>query len=170
MAPEAADAGLISLMTWLNMQSFNLLAFKLWICIAPLRKYRQICGLEKYIYIDSELLEEKKMNVWVLTHCGSLLCILLNQKNMKSRKRKEEHKREKTNEVMLSWKKSSFLDYFSSWKCFLKRHHAIFFPFFYVSDEKKNSCKLAAQMESKIFRGGAARFHFATQWVGNYSK
>ena len=31
------------------MQSFDLLALKLWICIAPKRMYRQLCGLEKYI-------------------------------------------------------------------------------------------------------------------------
>ena len=56
MASEAAEAGLIppippmTLVTMSrgHMQSLNLLALKLWICIDFLRKYRQLCGLEKY--------------------------------------------------------------------------------------------------------------------------
>ena len=62
VASESAEAGLIPPMTqnWQSytvqstmsrghMQSFNLLALKLWICIDPKRKYRQLYGLEKYI-------------------------------------------------------------------------------------------------------------------------
>ena len=54
MASEAAEAGLIPPMTLVtmsrgHMQSLNLLALKLWICIDSKQKYRQLCGLEKYI-------------------------------------------------------------------------------------------------------------------------
>merc|ERR1711860_237112 len=53
-ADGPCEAGLIPPMTLLtmsrgHMQSFDLLALKLWICIEYTRKYRQLCGLEKYI-------------------------------------------------------------------------------------------------------------------------
>ena len=53
-ASEAAEAGLIVTMTWptlstTHMQSFNLLALKLWICIGDIRMYRQLLRFEVYI-------------------------------------------------------------------------------------------------------------------------
>ena len=53
-ASEAAEAGLIVTMTWptlstTHMQSFNLLALKLWICIGNTRMYRQLLRFEVYI-------------------------------------------------------------------------------------------------------------------------
>ena len=53
-ASEAAEAGLIVTMTWLmigrgHMQSFNLLALKLWICIKDKHEDRQLLQFEVYI-------------------------------------------------------------------------------------------------------------------------
>ena len=59
---------------------------------------------------------------------------------MKSRKRKEQHKgKEKTNEVMLSWKKEYFYCFSILVEVVFKKHHAIF-PLFYVT--KKRVAKL----------------------------
>ena len=54
MASEVAEAGLIVPMTWLmicrgHMQSFNLLALKLWICINNKHLDRQLLRFEVYI-------------------------------------------------------------------------------------------------------------------------
>ena len=53
-ASEAAEAGLIVTMTWLtlsttHMQSYDLLALKLWICIALWQMDRQLLRFEVYI-------------------------------------------------------------------------------------------------------------------------
>ena len=43
-----------------HMQSFNLLALKLWLCIDLVRMYRQLCCLEKYIVkLDWQFLPKK---------------------------------------------------------------------------------------------------------------
>ena len=43
-----------------HMQSFNLLALKLWLCIDLVRMYRQLCCLEKYIVkLDWQFFAEK---------------------------------------------------------------------------------------------------------------
>ena len=45
------------------MQSLTLLALKLWIFIAPLRKDRQLCGLEKYIGNYTDRFKEYKLKL-----------------------------------------------------------------------------------------------------------
>ena len=67
---------------------------------------------------------------------------------MKSRKRKEQHKgKEKTNEVMLSWKKEYFYCFSILVEVVFKKHHAIF-PLLFLRYEK-TSCKAANWLKWK---------------------
>ena len=68
-ASEAAEAGLIVTMTWptlstTHMQSFNLLALKLWICIAHTRNYRQLLRFTYKVRFSSDNVVESTESFW----------------------------------------------------------------------------------------------------------